>query len=100
MRPKNKLESQVEVYKTVVRPAMVYGAEKWAVKKAQEKKLECGGNEDVTRNDCKNHYDENRCETLLMVCFTKHMLSRISKIHVYYTFHRAHNSTITYLPTC
>ena len=38
MRPKNKFESQGEVYKTVVRPAMVYGAETWAVKKAQEKK--------------------------------------------------------------
>ncbi len=28
-----------KVYKTVVRPAMMYGAETWAVKKAQEKKL-------------------------------------------------------------
>ena len=28
-----------EVYKTVVRPAMMYGAETWTVKKAQEKKL-------------------------------------------------------------
>ena len=28
------------VYKTVVRPAMMYGAEAWAVKKAQEKKLD------------------------------------------------------------
>ena len=27
-------------YKTVVRPAMMYGAETWAVKKAQEKKLD------------------------------------------------------------
>ena len=40
MRPKNKFESQGEVYKTVVRPAMMYGAETWAVKKAQEKKLD------------------------------------------------------------
>ena len=40
MRPKNKFESQGEVYKTVVRPAMLYGAETWAVKKAQEKKLD------------------------------------------------------------
>ena len=39
-RPKNKFESQGEVYKTVVRPAMVYGAETWALKKAQEKKLD------------------------------------------------------------
>ena len=29
-----------KVYKTVVKPAMVYGAETWAVKKAQEKKLD------------------------------------------------------------
>ena len=29
-----------EVYKTVVRPAMMYGSETWAVKKAQEKKLD------------------------------------------------------------
>ena len=40
MRPKNKFESQGEVYKTVVRPAMMYGAETWAVKKAHEKKLD------------------------------------------------------------
>ena len=29
-----------KVYKTAVRPAMMYGAEIWAVKKAQEKKLD------------------------------------------------------------
>ena len=40
MRPKNKFESQGEVYKTVVRPAMMYSAETWAVKKAQGKKLD------------------------------------------------------------
>ena len=40
VRPKNKFESRGEVYKTVVRPAMMYGAETWAVKKAQEKKLD------------------------------------------------------------
>ena len=28
------------MYKTVVRPAMMYGAETWGVKKAQEKKLD------------------------------------------------------------
>ena len=29
-----------KIYKTVVRPAMMYGAATWAVKKAQEKKLD------------------------------------------------------------
>ena len=29
-----------KVFKTVVRPAMVYGAETWAVNKAQYKKLD------------------------------------------------------------
>ena len=29
-----------KVYRTVVRPAMMYGADTWALKKAQEKKLE------------------------------------------------------------
>ena len=29
-----------KVYKTVVRPPMMYGAETWAVKKAQKKKLD------------------------------------------------------------
>ena len=33
-------ESQGEVYKKVVRPAMMYGAETWSVKKAQEKQLD------------------------------------------------------------
>ena len=41
VRPKNKFESQGEsILETVVRPAMMYGAETWAVKKAQEKKLD------------------------------------------------------------
>ena len=39
MWPKNKLESQGEVYKTVVRPAMMYGAETRAVKKTHDTKL-------------------------------------------------------------
>ena len=30
------------MYKTVVRPAMMYGAETWAAKKAEEKKLDVG----------------------------------------------------------
>ena len=29
-----------KVYRTVVRPALMYGAKTWAFKKAQEKKLE------------------------------------------------------------
>ena len=29
-----------KVYKTVIRPAMIYGAETWAVNKAQEKELD------------------------------------------------------------
>ena len=35
-----RLRVKGKVYKTVVRPAMMYGAETWAVKKAHEKKLE------------------------------------------------------------
>ena len=35
-----RLRVKGNVYKTVVRPAMVYGAETWAVQKAQEKKLD------------------------------------------------------------
>ena len=40
VRQENEREDQGEGYKTVVRPALVYGAETWALKKAQEKKLE------------------------------------------------------------
>ena len=35
-----KVKIRGNVYKTIVRPAMVYGAETWAVKKAHEKKME------------------------------------------------------------
>ena len=35
-----KVKIKGNVYKTIVRPAMVYGAEAWAVKKAHEKKME------------------------------------------------------------
>ena len=38
--PRISLRVKSKVYKTVVRPAMMYGAETWAVKKAQEKKLD------------------------------------------------------------
>ena len=36
----NYIPVKGKVYKTVVRPAMMYDAETWAVKKAQEKKLD------------------------------------------------------------
>ena len=35
-----KVKIKEKVYKTIVRPAMVYGAVTWAVKKAHEKKME------------------------------------------------------------
>ena len=35
-----KVKFKGKVYKTIVRPAMVYGAETWAVQKAHEKKME------------------------------------------------------------
>ena len=35
-----RLRVKGKVYKTVVRPAMMYSAEIWAVKEAQEKKLD------------------------------------------------------------
>ena len=40
VRQENEREDQGEGYRTVVRPALLYGAETWALKKAQEKKLE------------------------------------------------------------
>ena len=40
MRQENEREDQGKVYRTVVRPALMYEAETWALKKAQEKKLE------------------------------------------------------------
>ena len=35
-----KVKIKGKVYKTIVRPVMVYAAETWAVKKAHEKKME------------------------------------------------------------
>ena len=35
-----RMKIKGKVYRTVVRPALMYGAETWALKKAQEKKLE------------------------------------------------------------
>ena len=40
MRQENEREDLGEVYRTGVRPALMYGADTWALKKAQEKKLE------------------------------------------------------------
>ena len=37
---RTKVKIKGKVYKTIVRQAMVYGAETWAVKKAHEKKME------------------------------------------------------------
>ena len=38
VRQENEREDQGKVYRTVVRPALMYGAETWVLKKAQEKK--------------------------------------------------------------
>ena len=57
-----------KVYRTVVRPALMYGAETWTLKKAQEIKLEvaemrmlrcmCGVTKlDTIRNERKNKRD-------------------------------------------
>ena len=35
-----RMNAKIKVYRTVVRPALMYGAETWALKRAQEKKLE------------------------------------------------------------
>ena len=40
VRQENDREDQGKVYRTVVRPALMYGAETWVWKKTQEKKLE------------------------------------------------------------
>ena len=40
VRQENERENQGKVYRTEVRPALMYGAETWALKKAQENKLE------------------------------------------------------------
>ena len=40
MRQENEREDQGKVYRTVVRPTLMYGAETWALKRAQENKLE------------------------------------------------------------
>ena len=53
-----------KVYKTGVRPAMMYGAETWAVKKAHEKKLDVAGNEDVKMDDGITNTDRIRNERI------------------------------------
>ena len=47
-----------KVYKTIVRPAMMYGTETWAVKKSQEK-VGCGGNEDVKMDEWSHQAGHN-----------------------------------------
>ena len=42
VRPYNKFASQGEVYKTVVRPAMMYGA--GAIEESAREEVGCGGN--------------------------------------------------------
>ena len=46
-------------YKTVVRPGTMYRAETWAVKKAQEKKLDVAGNEDVKMDEWSHQAGQN-----------------------------------------
>ena len=48
VRQENEREDQGKVYRTVVRPALMYGAETWALKKAQETKSEVAVNEKAT----------------------------------------------------
>ena len=46
--------------KTVVRPAMMYGFETWAVKKTQERQLDtCGTNEDVKMDEWRHQAGQN-----------------------------------------
>ena len=40
VRQEDEREDQEKVYRTVLRPALMYGAETWALKKADEKKSE------------------------------------------------------------
>ena len=48
-----------KVYKTVVRPAMMYGAETWAVKKAPREEVGCSGNEDVKMDEWSHQAGQN-----------------------------------------
>ena len=59
VRPKNKFESQGEVYKTVVRPAMMYGAETCAVKERTREEVGCGGNENVEMDEWSHQGGQN-----------------------------------------
>ena len=40
VRQEHECEDQWKVYRTVVRPALMYGADSWTLKKAQGNKLE------------------------------------------------------------
>ena len=49
-----------KVYKTVVRPAMMYGAETWTVKKGSTREeVGCGGNEDVKMDEWSHQAGQN-----------------------------------------
>ena len=51
-----RLKAKWKAYKTAVRPAMMHGAETWAVKKAQEV-VGYGGNEDVKMDEWSHHWE-------------------------------------------
>ena len=48
-----------KVYKTVVRPAMMYDAETWAVKKSTREDVGCGRNEDVKMDEWSHQAGQN-----------------------------------------
>ena len=48
-----------KVYKTVVRPAMIYGAETCAVKTCTREEVEYGGNEDVKMDEWSHQDGQN-----------------------------------------
>ena len=53
-------KGQGDVYKIVVRPAIMYGAETWAVKKAQWKKLDVAEMLDVKMDEWGHQAGQNK----------------------------------------